>query len=189
MSTQTADLLCSGYTRAHCIIHVPIEIIEMIILFYCYKLVFNQHNYGPELTFPNDSTVTIQNRYKGWEWHTALFGSLITSDMCSIFEISFLWKVIAPRTRAPSIAFGFVSSMDITDWNLRLGHPFSKYDFICVALETNLWNLQRYSIRCHIPNNTNDFLGNKLCYTSSFNNGNVFKLKFDFVNERACFHS
>ena len=121
---QRSDLLCNGYVRTQSSMEIPLEIIGIMIMFHFEKFQFSTDNYGECLKFLNDTTVTIDNNII-CTWSMCIFGTQITRDMCSIFEISFKWKQMSPSTEYHSIAMGFVSTPEIKSWYYRLGQALT----------------------------------------------------------------
>eukprot|EP01083_Nonionella_stella_P247927 859003_1 len=93
----------NGYTRQHLqlskqnVHNIPLDVIDVILLFYCNILNFNQQYHGKSIEIVNDTTIkkidkTGAYAAKDGGWNSCIFGEEIRNIKCNKFDIHIKWK-------------------------------------------------------------------------------------------------
>ena len=182
---DVADLICHGCVRKKSVLHIPFEIITIIISFYFEEFKFNQDEYGDNLEFLSDTIVKKpyppNGEWNSWKWSTCSFGATITNKMCSMFEITYeLIDINDHDVETPDIHLGFARSLDIIEWNKASNWEYDENDedvfFIWISYDY-CWNGLGYYDRTEkrefcLCSDDEDFY---------FGRGSTLTLQYDFI--------
>ena len=189
---ERANSLVHGWIRQYCksVILIPIEIIELCVLFYLIKMVFYKEKHGHGLEFDDDENMVTLVNAKPTEkemeqyvqqqrYRTCLFGVTISADECDLFYITFKWMKGLKERFTKQIMMGYITN----------------------TIESSIENYNQYSYGIFTGNNHNGFylyknyknwkFGHKKLVEKNFkqpNEGDEFKLLFDFKNDKLYIH-
>ena len=114
---ETRDLV-NGFVRSYAQNLLPLEIVRLILSFY-FSFMFNLNQCGDNLKFSADGQSVQKLNDNGWS--TAIYGSVITNEICDMFEICF--KCGTGKDRVNHI-FGYIPDLELmkkVDWNDAIG--------------------------------------------------------------------
>ena len=194
MSTreEKANLTVHGWIREASIISVtiPVDIIKLCILFYLNQMAFYKEMHGDGLEF-NDEENIVTFKTKKQSDGTCLFGVPVSAEYCDSFNISFKWMKsdntvsIQRGLYYYNIMMGWITNTidkSIGDWNCWLGHSSNEKYSRGIFGGDGYSNFYLYK---DFPNNaTYEILSNKVCSNNNANEGDEFKLSFDFKNDK-----
>ena len=190
-----ANLTVHGWIRQCCKLKVliPSEIIKLCVLFYLNQMVFYTEKHGDGLEFNDEeNTVTwmTQNTEIDESDRTCLFGVPICAENCDTFDISFKW--LESENKGNGMMYmGWISNTideSINNWNLRFGlYANKKYSsgILGGPYYSNFYVYKDFGHKMDTPNNIYKRLNNgMMSWTHNPKEGDGFKLKFDFVNDK-----
>ena len=146
---------------------IPIEIIQIILLYFYDTFKFNIYNHGKGLQFINDQTVRKINS----QTSTCIFGEEITNKKCKGFDLYIQWKVCKE-----SFFMGYITSSlkesikDSTNW---LGHGENKKNSVGIEVYKEYNNFT-------LSDSYNDYKMLNYSALDNFKQGDIFRLSFDF---------
>ena len=120
---ERASLTVQGWIRENLKIEIPIDIMDLCILFYLQRMVFYTQKHGDNLEFSYDG-LSVTSKEDGDR--TCLFGDYIDAKECDKFEIWFKWLEDSSESKAwqKCLLMGYIRSTiekSILDWNQGVG--------------------------------------------------------------------
>ena len=159
-----------GYVNNDSIFNIPIDIINIIVLYYYIFFEFYTEKCGDGLQFI-DKTVTLIDYNSTFS--TCLFGELITEKICNKYEIHFQYTT---QSTYFSFFFGYAKSKNsIKDWNDHIGDNENKKESVGIFVGSY------FDFTLYDENNYDKVLQYKSAV--KFKNKDIFGLLFDFEND------
>ena len=149
---------------------IPMEIIQIVLLYFYDTFKFNIYDHGEGLYFMNSQTV---QKLRHSQTSTCIFGEEITSTKCIGFDLYIKWVVCKE-----SFFMGYITSTldkSITDPTKWLGHGKNKHNSVGIEVYKEYNNFTLSDKYSHYK---------MLNYsaTDNFKQGDIFRLSFDFQN-------
>ena len=150
--------------------NIPIDITNMILLFYFIAFNFYQEAYGQNLQFIDDKTVKMTAR--SWKSSTCLFGESVTKKMCNEYNV----HIKIHSLKRLEIFIGYTTSFKgIKDWDRAAGRAKNDKDSVGIYIGGR----NKTFLLCDRKNTYSDL---KYKSESNFANGDTFVMSFNFIN-------
>ena len=187
-TVENANLVIYGWVRSRCnmSILIPVEIIKLCVSFYFTQMVFYKEKYGNGLEF-NDAENIVEYTTPNpdtFYCRTCLFGIIISADDCDAFSITLKWTKTEYK-KHKAMMMGWITKGkegSIKDWDpYGLGSK-NNAQYSC-GINGGSGCLEFYLYK-DFPSCAYRIMKNKTRMTHFPQEGDEFKLKFEFKNDK-----
>ena len=187
---QRMNLTIHGYIRQQSINYIPIDIIQLSILF-LKSMSFYEEEHGDGIEFIEDTRTVILKNARFFQTNinkTCLFGDWISAEYCDKYKINLKWNESGMQHNYFGVdhrfMMGFIFGETIQDsiknFNSRLGmkenRKYSKGIFCGSEYHTFFVYENNYHLTCYNEDWNHIIQSNPI-------EGDIFSIEFDFIDD------